>query len=183
MGADCGQCRGRRFPFARSFAPYEYAPASRRNHPGLKYDGALANARVLGVLLGRALVALHLHRQVDLLVPMPLHPARLVERGFNQSFEIARFVARTVRVPCEPYALARTRDTASQVELTRAERELNVRGAFGRARRSSRIDGMRVGLVDDVVTTGSTVIEASHALLALGAMSVDVWSVGRALPA
>ena len=150
---------------------------------GLKYDGALANARVLGLLLGRSLVALHLHGQVDLLVPMPLHPARLVERGFNQSFEIARFVARTVRVPCEPYALARTRDTASQVKLTRAERELNVRGAFGRARRSSRIDGMRVGLVDDVVTTGSTVIEASHALLALGAMSVDVWSVGRALPA
>ena len=90
------------FPSPARSLPYEYGPPLDGIIQGLKYDGALANARVLGLLLGRSLVALHLHGQVDLLVPMPLHPARLVERGFNQSFEIARFVARTVRVPCEP---------------------------------------------------------------------------------
>ena len=182
-GDDCNRCRSRPLPFVRCFAPFEYAPPLDGIIHGLKYDGALANARVLGTLLGRALAALDLHRQADLLVPMPLHTTRLVERGFNQSYEIARFVSRGTLVPCEPRALGRLRATGSQVDLSRTQRTLNVQGAFGRAARSSRVEGRRVALVDDVVTTGSTVIEASRALLTLGAVSVEVWSVGRALQA
>jgi len=182
-GNDCNRCRGLPLPFDRCFAPFEYAPPLDGIIHGLKYDGALANARVLGTLLGRALAAIDLHLQADLLVPMPLHTTRLVQRGFNQSYEIARFVSRRVGLPCEPRALGRLRATESQVDLSRTQRVLNVQGAFGRAARSSRVEGRRVALVDDVVTTGSTVTEASRALLALGAVAVVVWSAGRALQA
>ena len=181
-GPDCSGCHGQVLPIVGSFAPFVYAAPLDGIIHGLKYDGALANARVLGTLLGRAVVAQGRQGEVDVLVPMPLHPARVVERGFNQSFEIARFVARIVRLPCEPHGLARVRATASQVGLARVERERNVEHAFGRGTRSDHVNGHRVALIDDVVTTGSTVFEAARALLASGAGSVQVWSVGRALP-
>jgi ComF family protein len=180
-GPDCHHCRGQDLPHARAFAPFVYAPPLDGIIHSLKYDGALANARVLGVLLGKAAVMEQRYANVDLLVPVPLHPARLAERGFNQSFEIARFVARCVGRPCEPHGLARARATASQVGLARLERERNVHDAFAAASRSGRVRGKRVALIDDVVTTGSTVFEAARALLACDAAGVEIWSVGRAL--
>jgi ComF family protein len=181
--AGCGHCSGLARPFVRCFAPYLYGAHVDGVIHALKYDGALANARVLGILLGRAVAARGLQGDVDLLVPMPLHPDRLVERGFNQSFEIARFTGRVVGRPCEPLGLSRTRATAPQVALSRPDRARNVTGAFGPAAHSARVAGRRIALVDDVVTTGSTASEASRALLAIGAVSVEVWSVARALAA
>jgi ComF family protein len=180
--ADCSRCRDAPLGFSRCFAPFIYGAHVDGIIHALKYEGALANARVLGVLLGRAVVRAGLHRQVDVLVPMPLHSSRLVERGFNQSFEIARFTARIVGQPCAPRALLRGRATKPQVELSRLERERNVSGAFTAATaHSSAVRNQRVALIDDVVTTGSTAGEAARTLFAMGASSVDVWSVARAL--
>ncbi len=104
----------------------------------------------------------------DLVVPVPLHPRRLRERGFNPATLLARALARERRVRLDPVALRRVRDTPSQTHLGRRARRRNVRGAFvARARVPPR-----VWLVDDVVTTGSTLGEAARALRRAGARSV-----------
>jgi ComF family protein len=104
----------------------------------------------------------------DLVVPIPLHARRLRERGFNPACELARAVARAVRRRLAPRALARLRDTASQTGLSRAARSRNVRGAF----RARAPVPPRIWLVDDVVTTGSTLSEAARALRRAGARHV-----------
>jgi ComF family protein len=106
----------------------------------------------------------------QLLVPVPLHPRRLRSRGFNPATLLARVVARDIGVPVDPAALIRTRDTESQTGLDRAARRRNVRGAFRARRRLSA--PTHVWLVDDVVTTGSTVAEAARVLRHAGARAV-----------
>ena len=143
----------------------------------LKYRGQLAVGRVLGALLARSVQALGLHYEVDCVVPVPLHPGRHADRGFNQSAEIARRVARVLgRETCEG-AVGRLRDTRPQVGLRPDQRRLNIAGAFVA---SARIRGRRVAVVDDVLTTGATVGAVAAALRQAGAISVDAWCVARA---
>jgi ComF family protein len=148
----------------------------------LKYHGIYANARVLGVLLAQAVDerAAPLPR---LLVPVPLHGARLRERGFNQAVAIARYAGRMLRVPIAPGVVRRVRDTPSQTSLSVDERHRNVRGAFAvsGARALRRLLGAgHVAIVDDVITTGSTVAELKCVLLAAGVRKVEVWAVASA---
>jgi ComF family protein len=103
-----------------------------------------------------------------LVVPVPLHARRLRERGFSPAAQLASAIAREARVPCAPVLLARRRDTPSQTGLSRSARRRNVAGAFS-ARGSAPL---RVWLVDDVVTTGSTLSEAARALRRAGAREV-----------
>lgn len=159
-------------------APFHYEFPLTRLVPALKYEGALANARVLGTLLAQSVARAGLHHGVDAIVPMPLHRSRLQERGFNQSHEIARFVARILGRPVAADALRRTRATAPQVGLAREARRDNVRDAF--AAEAGALRGGRIALLDDVVTTGSTVTAAAQALVGAGACRVDVWCVARA---
>jgi ComF family protein len=104
----------------------------------------------------------------DLVVPIPLHPRRLRERGFNPACELARAIARPARLRLGADALARLRDTPSQTGLERAARRRNVRGAFA----ARHAVPARIWLVDDVVTTGSTLAEAARALRRAGARRV-----------
>jgi ComF family protein len=174
----CARCREQALPYERCHAAFRYEfPLSDLVH-GLKYDRALANARVLGTLLAGSVAQQPVRRAVELLVPMPLHTSRLVARGFNQSLEIARFTAAALRMELAPRALQRRRETASQVGLARQARADNVRDAFAAA--ESQVAGRAVALLDDVVTTGATAAEASRALLIAGARSVDVWCLARA---
>lgn len=103
---------------------------------------------------------------------VPLHPSRYRERGFNQSEELLR----TTALPAGDGALLRLRKTASQVGQHLSERRQNVAGAFGY--RGPRLDGQRIGLIDDVVTTGATINECARVLLDAGAR--EVWAVGFA---
>jgi ComF family protein len=114
----------------------------------------------------------------QLLVPVPLHPRRLRRRGFNPAAELARGLARSLDLPWDATALRRLRDTASQTGLDRAGRRRNVRGAFA-ARPGWRAPA-RVWLVDDVVTTGSTLRAAAAALRRAGARRVSAVCVARA---
>ena len=151
----------------------------------LKYHGLYANARVLGVLLAQAVDerAVPLPR---LLVPVPLHSARLRERGFNQAVALARYAGRMLGIPIAPAAVRRVRDTPSQTSLSVDERHRNVRGAFAvsgaRALRRLLAAG-HVAIVDDVITTGSTVAELERVLLAAGVRKVEVWAVASAVQA
>ena len=152
-------------------------PVTRLVH-ALKYQGALANARVFGLRLA-AMAALEAQAAQTLVVPMPLHPRRLAERGFNQSREIARVIARSLEQPLVEPALRRVRATTHQVGLSRAARLGNLHGAF--MANANVVAGRRVILVDDVVTTGSTATEAAATLVAAGATRVEIWAVARAL--
>ena len=155
-----------------------YAPPVDALIQALKYAGQLAIGRVLGRLLAHEAAELGLHLDVDCLLPVPLHPRRYAERGFNQSDEIARFVARGLRLPIAPELAVRTRETRPQVGLTPAERHANMHDAFVAA--PGVVRGRRIVIVDDVITTGSTVAALARALREGGAVAVDVWCIARA---
>ncbi len=150
----------------------------------LKYHGITPHSRVLGELLA---IAVRERGDVlpELLVPVPLHRARFRERGFNQAASIARYAGRSLGIPIIDSAVVRERDTPTQTALGRSERRANLRGAFALARGRARARLLRashVAVVDDVVTTGSTLTELRELLLAAGAARVDRWAVARAPP-
>jgi len=151
------------------------------------YEGLLRNLLIglkfrnqpfLGHALG-TLLAMHpgcTALSADLVIPMPLHPSRLTQRGYNQAQEIARPLARHLGLPLATGLLGRTRPTAPQTSASRNERKQNIRNAFT-AREAVR--GARVLLVDDTLTTGATIAAAAKALLESGASGVSVAVVGR----
>jgi len=142
----------------------------------LKFRGERSYARLLGTLLARERQGcdLALPQRV---IPVPLHPRRLRERGYNQAAELARFAARELGLRCELQALQRLRLTRAQTRLGAAERAANTRHAF-QARVS--LQNLRVALVDDVITTGSTAAAAALALRAAGAAQIELWVVAQA---
>jgi ComF family protein len=139
-----------------------------------KYHGNLALARVLGAALAGAI-----DDDVDFIVPMPLSLARLRDRGFNQALEIARYAGAAKKIPVLPTACRRVLDTPSQAALPWKERARNVRGAFVC---DADLTDKRVAIVDDVMTTGSTLAELAKKLKRAGASRVSGWVVARALP-
>jgi len=148
----------------------------------LKYQGVIANARVLGVLLAQRVRERELPMP-GLLAPVPLHAARLRERGFNQAFAIARYAGRMLGIPVARNLVRRLRNTPSQTALDVHQRHHNVRGAFAiaGARPLRRLlDAGHVAIVDDVTTTGSTLQELRAVLLAAGVSRVDRWAAARA---
>jgi ComF family protein len=116
--------------------------------------------------------------EADLVVPVPLHPARLAARGYNQAALLGGAVAAELSLPLAARALARTRATPPQARLARAARLGNVAGAF-RVRRPGAVRGRRVLLVDDVSTTGATLAACAEALRAAGAAEVTALVLAR----
>jgi len=114
------------------------------------------------------------------LLPVPLARERLRERGYNQAWELARRLGRHLRIATTPALLQRSRDTAHQIGMTRAERERNLRDAFWiEPTERIQLQGRAVALIDDVLTTGATAHAAALALTRAGATAVDVWVVAR----
>jgi ComF family protein len=146
----------------------------------LKFGSRPELAAPLAGLLVEALRQDPHRHTVDLVLPVPLAPARLAERGYNQAWEIARRVAASLRLRADPHLLLRPRATGHQVGLPRHEREQNLRGAFmAEPARRAELRGRHVALVDDVVTTGATARHAAAELLRAGAAAVQVWAVAR----
>ena len=174
LGERCGACLKDPPAFARTIALFRYEFPVDRLIQALKYGHQLALATWLGHRLGDRLVA----EDYDLLLPLPLHPSRLRTRGFNQSLEIARVTSKTLAIPMNPAILTRIRATPPQAELPLKERGRNVRGAFECAR---DLAGKRILIVDDVMTTGSTLREAARILKLHGAGEITVAVAARAL--
>jgi ComF family protein len=164
--------------FARARAVARYDDTARDLVHRLKYGDRPELARALGAMMARAGAELLI--DADVIVPVPLHRARLWWRRFNQAMALAGAVSRASGVPCDPFLLARVKRTRSQVGLTRAQRGDNLQGAFRvPAGAKPHVAGKRVLLVDDVVTTGATANACSRALLRAGAETVDVLSFAR----
>jgi ComF family protein len=152
---------------AASLVVFAYGGAPATAIARLKYEGRSELAPRLAAALLR--VAAPLAGRVDVVVPVPLHPKRLAERGFNQSALLAGPVARALGVRHGARVLARTRDTPRQATLDRTARARNVSGAFAV---TEDVAGLRVALVDDVLTTGATLDACARALAGAGAASV-----------
>ena len=173
-GERCGACLKDPPAFARTVALFRYEfPVDRVIH-ALKYAHRLPVAAWLGERLAERLA----DDPPELVVPLPLHPARLRERGFNQSAEIARALARYLTRPLDAHSVVRTRATPPQAGLPLKERGGNVRGAF---ECRSDLGGRSVLLVDDVMTSGATLRECARILHLHGAGSITVAVAARAL--
>lgn len=174
----CGNCQRTPPPFDAAWAPFRYQDGVAELITGLKFQHRLSHARVLGELMAREAVAAG-RRRPDVFVPVPLHPARLRSRGFNQALEIARPVARSFAAPLWWHACVRQRNTLAQTSLSAAQRRANLRDAF-RAQRS--LTDLSCVVIDDVLTSGSTARALALALKRAGAKGVEIWVCARAAP-
>lgn len=182
--AQCGECLRTPPPFEHAVCAVDYGFPWSRIVADLKYRDRPERAGLLAALLAdaarAALRSTPALPRPDALLPVPLSPERLAERGANQAWEIARRVARALRLPARHDLLLRPLDTPHQAELTRAERLANLRAAFCvDARLRPELAGRRFALVDDVLTTGATARAAAAELLRGGAAAVDVWVFAR----
>lgn len=174
----CGNCLQREPPFASAWAPLRYEHPLNLLEARFKFHGDLAAGRVLADLMVDAARALPDTALPTLLVCVPLHSERLRERGYNQALELAKVLSGAMRIPLDPRALLRTRSTTAQTGLDAAARRRNLRGAF--AVRPDAVLPAHVVVVDDVMTTGTTLRECARVLLRAGVERVDAWAMARA---
>lgn len=174
-GTRCGPCQRRAPPFAASHAAFRYEDPVPALIGGVKFRGRFNLARLLGQLMALSLLEQGAQRP-ELILPVPLHPRRLRERGYNQALELARPISAELGIPTDTATCIRAAYTSAQVGLDDRERRRNVRGAFAVARCPA---AKHVAILDDVVTTGSTVTELALVLRRAGVERVDVWSVAR----
>lgn len=175
-GQVCGACLKHPPAYDRTVAALAYAFPLDRLIPRLKYQGRLAIVPLLGDCLALAVAG---QPRPDRLVPMPLYAARIRERGFNHATEIARETARRLGLPLDTQSCRRIRDTPPQAGLKYDARRRNVRGAFNC---TGDVSGLHIALVDDVMTTGTSLDELAAALKRAGAREVSCWVVARTLP-
>ena len=173
----CGGCLRRPPKYQSSLCAYGYAyPIAQLIHR-FKYGGSLAHARVLGTLLASYVRDRHTGNWPECVIPVPLHSVRYRARGFNQVIELGRFVTRELAIPMRTDLVERTRYTPEQAGLSRRERRKNLRRVF---RTTTKSLPVHVALLDDVITTGSTVNELTRTLRGCGVAHIEVWGLARA---
>jgi ComF family protein len=184
-GSRCAECRRSPPGWHRLVAlgDYREQPALREWVLAFKHGGRADLARPLAEALADAMdCAGALEDRRALLVPVPLHPRRRLERGYDQAARLALELERTCGLGCVS-ALKRARDTPPQGEPGSSSRQANVRAAFApRARRARRLGGRSAWIVDDVVTSGATAAECASLLRRMGAAQVNVLALARAGP-
>jgi len=174
----CVNCRDRALIFYRAVAPCRYDGVMKKAVLGLKFGGKSAAAKTMGMLMAERLRSEDFLDEVDMIVPVPLHWRRLLERSFNQSELLADFLGRELGKRVERHLLKRVKPTRAQAQLSMAERKRNVKGVFALAK-GRRLTGRTVLLCDDVMTTGETAAECSRVLRAGGAKRVYVVVAAR----
>lgn len=177
-GAHCAVCLDDPPPFARARAALVYDDSSRGIILKFKHADHLHAVPTLVPMMMR--MAADMIVDADLIVPVPLHRWRLLRRRYNQAALLAIGLARTAEKRCLPDALIRTRSTPPQGHRRAKDRAANVRRAFAVNPRHD-MRGLKVLLIDDVYTTGSTLRECTKTLLDAGAMRVDVLTIARVL--
>lgn len=170
----CGQCLKHPPVFDQIRCPFYYRPPISQLIQQFKFDGKLSTGQLLAQLLASYLQPLDSLPQ--LLLPVPLSPQRLRQRGFNQAVELARLLSPKLGLDYDPRLLSKIRHTPDQVGLSQAQRQRNLRGAF---QLTAPVPMQHLVLIDDVVTTGATANELARLLKAAGVNRVDVWCLAR----
>ncbi|MFY9261969.1 MAG: double zinc ribbon domain-containing protein [Gallionella sp.] len=175
QGEVCGQCLKTPPIFTRTTAVFAYHYPLNKLIQMLKYNEHLPLAHALALPLARKI---DLAERPDYVIAMPLHPSRLRERGFNQSLLLAQSIAHTHQLKLLPTACQRIRATEPQTSLPRELRAKNMRGAF---QCDQDLTGKQIALVDDVLTTGTSLNALAAAVQARGATRIEAWVVARTL--
>ena len=176
----CGQCLKFPPPFDATYALFSYEPPITKMIMGLKFSEKLVNARVLGALMADAVLSRWYvdKRLPHLIMPVPLHPKRLQERGFNQALEIGRTLTKRLDLPMDKHGCSRIKHTSPQATLAKNSRNQNMKNAFQVHRDYTN---QHIALLDDVTTTGQTLTELSKALKKAGAAHIDIWCCAKTL--
>ena len=174
QGETCGTCLKTPPAFDATHAAFVYDFPLDKLIQSLKYRGRLASAK----FLAQALIPLTRDAIPDIIIPVPLASPRLAFRGFNQSIELARPLARHLQMKISRTTVIRSRDTVPQVSLPPKERVKNIRNAF---ECNADLSGKTVWVVDDVMTTGATLGELARVLKMQGAARVENFVVARAI--
>ena len=162
-------------PFDNSFVPFRYAYPLDHLVRGLKFRNELACGRVLGQLFASQLLA-RCAPMPETIIPVPLAPGRYRQRGYNQATELALPIRRATGIALRSDVVIRQRETMEQAGLDRKARGRNVTGAFAAV---APLRARHVAILDDVVTTGSTVRELAQVLEQSGAEQIEIWAIAR----
>lgn len=173
----CGACLRLPPRYQSSYCAFEYGYPIAELVRKLKYGHSLSHAQVLGSLLADHIQRQHRNEWPQRVIPVPLSIERFRERGFNQAIELGRVLEKQLGIPMNTQLLRRVRHTVEQAGLSRRERKKNLRNAFAV---SAKQIPDHVAIVDDVVTTGSTINEIARTLKRAGVQKIEVWAVARA---
>lgn len=167
----CGRCITTPPPFESTTALFHYTPPISKFITQLKFNRRLLFANLLGKLLAEKISTLP-----ECIIPIPLHKTRLRHRGFNQSLEIAKPIAKRLNIPIDTHSFIRSKNTNPHSQLPAKERKQNIKKAFISKR---PLTAKHVAIIDDVVTTGSTVIEFSKLLKKQKVETIQIWCCAR----
>ena len=173
----CPRCATKAPDFDRAWSAFRHEVPIAQAIYGLKYHAQFHQARLLGAAMADALAARG-EPLPTLLIPVPLHRSRLRQRGYNQALELARVLGRRLNIEVDRHGAQRVRATEDQIGQRAVERRRSVKGAFAIA---GTLAGRHVAIIDDVMTTGSTVDELARACRKAGAASIEVWTAARAV--
>ena len=178
----CGQCLKSPPKVDYSLSLYHYEIPIDYLITELKFAQKLSHAAILGFLLKQQLLKNNPKDLPDALLPVPLHRKRLIKRGFNQSLEITKIVAKELNIPIENQLIQRSKATRAQTELNLKQRKTNIKGCFNLKNPNEKMpDLQHIVIIDDVVTTGATTNELAKVLKSAGIKKVGVWSIARAV--
>ncbi len=173
----CERCQKTPLPFDRLFALFQYDPPVRQLITGLKFEKNLSYGRILGEILAKMVPQWYAEQDLpEAIIPMPLHLKRLRNRGFNQSAELLMPLRKALQLPILFNTCERVKKTKPQSGLNAEQRRLNVGKAF---KLKKPLPLQHVAIMDDVVTTGSTVAALARLLKESGIQQVDIWCICR----
>ena len=173
----CGECLENPPVYSCLITPFYYQFPVDFIITAIKFHNKLAYTKPLGLLLAQT-IQQRVANLPEIIIPIPLHPKRLKERGYNQALEIARPISRQLGIPIDYQSCIRLKATPPQTGLKTKQRQQNIKNAFHIQRDFS---AKHVALLDDVVTTGSTVMELAKLLKAYGIESIQVWCCARTI--
>ncbi len=171
----CGSCLKTRPFYQKSIIPLEYTFPTTELIKQLKYNNKLLYSEILSkILLDR--IKQNNDTFPECIIPVPLHPVRLMKRGFNQSALIAKTISKELNIPVDLKSCRRIKNTLQQTGFSKSQRKKNIRNAFSVRKNFS---AKHVAILDDVVTTGSTVNELAKVLQQAGAETIEIWACAR----
>lgn len=171
----CGACQTNPPAFDKTYTPYPHQGTIRYLINHCKFNGAYKNTRLLGLLLTNYL--LKNAELPELIIPVPLHPKRYRQRGYNQTLEIGKIIAQELSIPIDNTCCRRIKNTAHQVSLNAKQRHKNIKNAFQLVHPPT---AKHIAILDDVMTTGATANELAKTLKSANIKQVDVWVCSRA---